>query len=145
MWRLWSPWQWRECDLSSFGPELCEWNLSFWCLKAEITWGNWHEGFYLILSYAFYFYAYWIFCTFLCELALCQISCIVCALIVHVFAPLQMTSYEMFREYGMVAVSGPTWDQVPPFQWSTSPYKDLMHMGHPDTWAFKPIQVSWTS
>uniref|UniRef100_A0A8D3AJL0 Phospholipase B-like n=1 Tax=Scophthalmus maximus TaxID=52904 RepID=A0A8D3AJL0_SCOMX len=39
---------------------------------------------------------------------------------------------------------GPTWDQVPPFQWSTSPYKDLMHMGHPDTWAFKPIQVTWT-
>lgn len=58
--------------------------------------------------------------------------------------PLQMTSYEMFQEYGMVAVSGPTWDQVPPFQWSTSPYKDLMHMGQPDVWAFKPIKVTWT-
>lgn len=55
-----------------------------------------------------------------------------------------MTSYGMFRDYGMIAVNGPTWDQVPPFQWSTSPYKDLMHMGHPDTWTFKPIKVSWT-
>lgn len=57
---------------------------------------------------------------------------------------LQLTSYEMFREYGMVAVSGPTWDQVPPFQWSASPYKDLLHMGQPDVWRFKPIKVTWT-
>ncbi|XP_062273345.1 putative phospholipase B-like 2 [Scomber scombrus] len=62
----------------------------------------------------------------------------------HGGTDMKMTSYEMFRQYGMVAVSGPTWDQVPPFQWSTSPYKDLMHMGHPDTWAFKPIKVTWT-
>ncbi|XP_034026103.1 putative phospholipase B-like 2 [Thalassophryne amazonica] len=61
----------------------------------------------------------------------------------HGGTDMKMTSYEMFREFGMVAVSGPTWDQVPPFQWSTSPYKDLMHMGHPDTWAFKPVNVKW--
>ncbi|XP_018524196.1 putative phospholipase B-like 2 [Lates calcarifer] len=62
----------------------------------------------------------------------------------HGGTDMKMTSYKMFREYSMVAVSGPTWDQVPPFQWSTSPYKDLMHMGHPDTWTFKPIKVTWT-
>ncbi|XP_030271663.1 putative phospholipase B-like 2 [Sparus aurata] len=62
----------------------------------------------------------------------------------HGGTDMKMTSYGMYRDYGMVAVSGPTWDQVPPFQWSTSPYKDLMHMGHPDTWAFKPIKVNWT-
>lgn len=56
-----------------------------------------------------------------------------------------MTSYELFHNYGMLAVSGPTLDQVPPFQWSTSPYADLLHMGHPDTWTFKPIKVTWTS
>ncbi|KAK1892988.1 putative phospholipase B-like 2 [Dissostichus eleginoides] len=61
----------------------------------------------------------------------------------HGGTDMKMTSYGMFRDYGMMAVSGPTWDQVPPFQWSTSPYKDLMHMGHPDTWAFKPIKVTW--
>ncbi|KAM6943857.1 putative phospholipase B-like 2 isoform 2-T2 [Lycodopsis pacificus] len=62
----------------------------------------------------------------------------------HGGTDMKMTSFGMFRDYGMLAVSGPTWDQVPPFQWSTSPYKDLMHMGHPDTWAFKPIKVTWT-
>ncbi|KAM7391879.1 hypothetical protein PAMP_022529 [Pampus punctatissimus] len=62
----------------------------------------------------------------------------------HGGTDMKMTSYELFHQYGMLAVSGPTWDQVPPFQWSTSPYKDLLHMGHPDTWAFKPIKVTWT-
>ncbi|XP_074526104.1 putative phospholipase B-like 2 [Halichoeres trimaculatus] len=62
----------------------------------------------------------------------------------HGGTDMKMTSYGMFRDYGMLAVSGPTWDQVPPFQWSTSPYKDLVHMGHPDRWAFEPIKVTWT-
>ncbi|XP_015253869.1 PREDICTED: putative phospholipase B-like 2 [Cyprinodon variegatus] len=62
----------------------------------------------------------------------------------HGGTDMKLTSYEMFREYGMLAVSGPTWDQVPPFQWSTSPYEDLVHMGHPDVWAFKPIKVTWS-
>ncbi|KAL6114263.1 plbd2 [Pungitius sinensis] len=61
----------------------------------------------------------------------------------HGGTDMKLTSFEMFRDYGMLAVSGPTWDQVPPFQWSTSPYSDLMHMGHPDSWAFKPVKVSW--
>uniref|UniRef100_A0A0S7G278 Phospholipase B-like n=2 Tax=Poeciliopsis prolifica TaxID=188132 RepID=A0A0S7G278_9TELE len=62
----------------------------------------------------------------------------------HGGTDMKLTSYEMFRQYGMLAASGPTWDQVPPFQWSTSPYEDLLHMGHPDVWAFKPIKVTWT-
>eukprot|EP00066_Takifugu_rubripes_P008684 XP_003975045.1 PREDICTED: putative phospholipase B-like 2 [Takifugu rubripes] len=62
----------------------------------------------------------------------------------HGGTDMKLTSYKMFRDYGLIAVSGPTWDQVPPFQWSTSPYKDLLHMGHPDTWTFKPITVIWT-
>lgn len=62
----------------------------------------------------------------------------------HGGTDMKMTSYGMFRDYGMMAVNGPTWDQVPPFKWSTSPYKDLVHMGHPDNWTFKPIKVSWT-
>nr|XP_057926766.1 putative phospholipase B-like 2 [Doryrhamphus excisus] len=63
----------------------------------------------------------------------------------HGGTDMKMTSYGMFHRYEMLAVSGPTWDQVPPFQWSTSPYKDLLHMGHPDLWMFKPIKVTWTS
>ncbi|KAM3867531.1 putative phospholipase B-like 2 [Diretmus argenteus] len=62
----------------------------------------------------------------------------------HGGTDMKVTSYGLFRDFGMLAVSGPTWDQVPPFQWSTSPYKDLLHMGHPDTWAFKPVQVTWS-
>uniref|UniRef100_A0A3B3HSJ2 Phospholipase B-like n=1 Tax=Oryzias latipes TaxID=8090 RepID=A0A3B3HSJ2_ORYLA len=62
----------------------------------------------------------------------------------HGGTDMKMTSFGMFKEYGMIAVSGPTWDQLPPFQWSTSPYKDLVHMGHPDVWNFKPIKVTWT-
>ncbi|XP_057687528.1 putative phospholipase B-like 2 isoform X1 [Corythoichthys intestinalis] len=62
----------------------------------------------------------------------------------HGGTDMKMTSYGMFRQYEMLAISGPTWDQVPPFQWSTSPYKDLLHMGQPDIWAFKPVKVTWT-
>ncbi|XP_068594488.1 putative phospholipase B-like 2 [Brachionichthys hirsutus] len=62
----------------------------------------------------------------------------------HGGTDMKMTSYRMYRDYSMMAVSGPTWDQVPPFQWSTSPYEDLLHMGQPDIWAFKPIKVTWT-
>ncbi|KAF7661966.1 hypothetical protein LDENG_00248930 [Lucifuga dentata] len=62
----------------------------------------------------------------------------------HGGTDMKLTSYGMFRDFGMVAVNGPVWDQVPPFQWSTSPYKDLLHMGHPDTWTFKPVTVTWS-
>lgn len=71
------------------------------------------------------------------RLSLILMPCLVCS------SPAQLTSYGMFRDYAMMAVSGPTWDQVPPFRWSTSPYKDLMHMGHPDLWKFKPVKVTW--
>ncbi|XP_041436186.1 putative phospholipase B-like 2 [Xenopus laevis] len=40
----------------------------------------------------------------------------------------ELTSYEMAKKYQMVAVNEPTWDQVPPFQWSTSPFRSLMHI-----------------
>ncbi|XP_077600710.1 putative phospholipase B-like 2 [Stigmatopora nigra] len=63
----------------------------------------------------------------------------------HGGTDMKMTSYGMFSRYEMLAISGPTWDQVPPFQWSTSPFKDLLHMGQPDIWAFKPVKVTWTS
>lgn len=62
----------------------------------------------------------------------------------HGGTDMKLTSYGMFRNYELLAVSGPTWDQVPVFQWSTSPYKDLLHMGHPDSWDFKPVHVAWS-
>lgn len=56
---------------------------------------------------------------------------------------LQVTSSAMVPTFGLVAVSGPAWDDVPPFRWSTSPCSSLLHMGHPDLWTFPPVKVHW--
>ncbi|XP_075070052.1 putative phospholipase B-like 2 [Mixophyes fleayi] len=61
----------------------------------------------------------------------------------HGGTDMKVTSYEFAKQHKMIAVNGPTWDQVPPFQWSTSPFSSLMHMGHPDLWNFKPIVIRW--
>ncbi|EHA97662.1 Putative phospholipase B-like 2 [Heterocephalus glaber] len=55
----------------------------------------------------------------------------------------KVTSMSLAKALSLLAVSGPTWDQVPPFQWSTSPFRDMLHMGHPDLWKFPPVQVLW--
>lgn len=55
----------------------------------------------------------------------------------------KVTSVALAKALGLVAVGGPTWDQVPPFQWSASPFCGLLHMGQPDLWKFSPVKVSW--
>lgn len=55
----------------------------------------------------------------------------------------QVTNVSLVRALGLLAVSGPTWDQLPPFQWSTSPFSGLLHMGQPDLWKFLPVEVWW--
>ncbi|XP_062038791.1 putative phospholipase B-like 2 [Lepus europaeus] len=55
----------------------------------------------------------------------------------------KVTSKSLAKAMSLLAASGPTWDQVPPFQWSTSPFRDQLHMGHPDLWKFLPIRVLW--
>ncbi|CAG2162352.1 unnamed protein product [Oppiella nova] len=54
----------------------------------------------------------------------------------------KMTNSSMVKDLEMLAVSGPTDAQQPPFQWSTSGFKDN-HYGHPDLFNFKPIYVKW--
>ncbi|CAG2178118.1 unnamed protein product [Oppiella nova] len=54
----------------------------------------------------------------------------------------KMTTSTMVWDLEMLAVSGPTDAQQPPFQWSTSGFKGN-HFGHPDTFHFKPIYVKW--
>ncbi|NXO99249.1 PLBLB protein, partial [Certhia brachydactyla] len=56
---------------------------------------------------------------------------------------MKVTSSGMVPTFGLVAVSGPAWDDVPPFRWSTSPCSSLLHMGHPDLWTFPPVKVHW--
>uniref|UniRef100_A0A8C3X5I6 Phospholipase B-like n=1 Tax=Catagonus wagneri TaxID=51154 RepID=A0A8C3X5I6_9CETA len=53
------------------------------------------------------------------------------------------TSMALAKAFRLLAASGPTWDQLPPFQWSTSPFRRLLHMGQPDLWKFSPIEVWW--
>lgn len=55
----------------------------------------------------------------------------------------QVTSMALAKALRFLAAGGPTWDQVPPFQWSTSPFRTLLHMGQPDLWKFLPIEVWW--
>lgn len=61
----------------------------------------------------------------------------------HGGTDMKVTSYEWHKTFKMFAVSGPTWDEVPAFRWSKSPFSKLMHMGHPDLWKFMPVMVDW--
>ncbi|XP_052420567.1 putative phospholipase B-like 2 isoform X2 [Carassius gibelio] len=63
----------------------------------------------------------------------------------HGGTDMKVTSAGLFSRLELLAVSGPTWDQVPVFQWSSSPYSSLLHMGHPDRWDFQPVHVRWSS
>merc|ERR1712146_391015 len=42
-----------------------------------------------------------------------------------------------------IAQSGPTYDDQPPFVWSSSPFASLPHTGQPDRWAFPYVRVEW--
>ncbi|XP_022406439.1 putative phospholipase B-like 2 isoform X1 [Delphinapterus leucas] len=55
----------------------------------------------------------------------------------------KVTSTALAKAFRLLAASGPTWDQLPPFQWSSSPFSSLLHMGQPDLWKFSPIEVWW--
>uniref|UniRef100_A0A8C9R8V5 Phospholipase B-like n=1 Tax=Scleropages formosus TaxID=113540 RepID=A0A8C9R8V5_SCLFO len=63
----------------------------------------------------------------------------------HGGTDMKVTSFALVKEFQMVAASGPTWDQVPAFRWSTSPYGKLLHMGHPDRWEFPTVFVRWAT
>ncbi len=56
----------------------------------------------------------------------------------------KVTSSSMAKTLSMIAVSGPTHDQQPVFQWSKSECdKQFLHMGHPDIFNFDPVEVNW--
>ncbi len=60
------------------------------------------------------------------------------------FFPLKITSYELIQHFSLVAIAGPTTDQQPPFIWSQSDFdKQVLHIGHPDKWDFKPFTPTW--
>ncbi|XP_065707962.1 putative phospholipase B-like 2 [Patagioenas fasciata] len=61
----------------------------------------------------------------------------------HGGTDMKVTSWGMAPTFGLVAASGPAWDDVPAFRWSTSPCSALLHMGHPDLWTFPPVKIHW--
>ena len=50
----------------------------------------------------------------------------------------------MMQKQSLVAIAGPTSQDQPPFQWSTSDYNNITHLGHPDIWNFGPFTPTWT-
>ena len=58
---------------------------------------------------------------------------------------MQVTSSQLFfSEFSCLATSGPTHEQQPVFQWSTSGFHPTP-LGHPDKWAFSPVWVRWNN
>ncbi|TKR83222.1 hypothetical protein L596_016846 [Steinernema carpocapsae] len=54
------------------------------------------------------------------------------------------TNVKLMKELRFRSWSGPTYDPLPVFQWSTSTLNNVVkHVGHPDRWEFKPIEYKW--
>ncbi|XP_071093734.1 putative phospholipase B-like 2 [Haliotis cracherodii] len=59
----------------------------------------------------------------------------------------KITSYSNFMqlEKTFIAVAGPTYDQLPPFQWSKADFaSECPHYGHPDLFRFTPMMYNGT-
>ena len=49
----------------------------------------------------------------------------------------------LWDDLSSVAISSPTYDQQPVFQFSTSPFANTSWLGMPDTWKFPWMKVQW--
>ncbi|CAE1174865.1 Putative phospholipase B-like 2,Putative phospholipase B-like 3,Phospholipase B-like protein B,Phospholipase B-like 1 [Acanthosepion pharaonis] len=57
----------------------------------------------------------------------------------HGGTDMKLTNSSLARNLQFVAIAGPTYDQVAPFQWSKSDFKNTVsHIGHPDLFQFGP-------
>jgi len=63
----------------------------------------------------------------------------------HAATDMKVTSYDLYKKgQRFIAQSGPTFDNVPAFDWSTSFYREkVSHAGHPQIWKFEPIKLKW--
>ncbi|KAI1712567.1 phospholipase B domain-containing protein [Ditylenchus destructor] len=54
------------------------------------------------------------------------------------------TNYELQKQLRFRAWSGPPYDQVPIFRWSTFDFAaNVSHVGHPDEWNFEFVEYKW--
>jgi len=58
---------------------------------------------------------------------------------------MKLTNLDLFLLQRFIAIAGPTYDPLPPFQWSkaSQDIKSLPHYGMPDKFEFEPIIHQW--
>ena len=57
---------------------------------------------------------------------------------------MKLTNSQLIHDLEFVAYGGPTYDDLPAFQWSQQDFeKDTPHYGHPDLWKFEPVTHYW--
>ncbi|CAI5508225.1 unnamed protein product [Closterium sp. Naga37s-1] len=62
----------------------------------------------------------------------------------HAETDSKITGYHMLQHsLAALAISGPTYDQQPPFQWSKSPFANVSHLGHPDLFLFPWLAINY--
>lgn len=65
----------------------------------------------------------------------------------HAATDTKISSHAMITAEGFAssAISSPTYESLPAFVWSKSPYANTSHVGQPDRWEFPFVEFSWTS
>jgi hypothetical protein len=53
----------------------------------------------------------------------------------------KVTNEELINQLATSAVSGPTWDDQPPFAWTGRWEGKYSHIGHPDLFAFQWVDM----
>ncbi|XP_021942311.1 putative phospholipase B-like 2 isoform X2 [Zootermopsis nevadensis] len=62
----------------------------------------------------------------------------------HTATDMKLTTADLVTKLQFIAIAGPPYNNyLPPFQWSTSDYKNLPHLGHPDVFKFEPVLFKW--
>ena len=57
---------------------------------------------------------------------------------------MKLTNSKLATDLEFVAYGGPTYDDLPPFQWSKVDFAyNTPHYGHPDLWQFEPVTHQW--
>jgi hypothetical protein len=56
----------------------------------------------------------------------------------------KITNSSLFKNFEMIANSGPTHEQQPIFQWSKSIISSVKHNGQPDIWNFSTYKIKWS-
>lgn len=63
----------------------------------------------------------------------------------HGATDMKITNFKLSKTLQFVAISSPTYDDQPPFQWSKADFRDeAPHYGLPDLWKFKSEVHAWS-